>query len=121
LDGPFTGDADQLESMKWEARPNVQGNKPNEIVAVLTRIFKVFVKIGNVTEEQKKWPLLGLMDLDEDASWCESIGESRIRRLRNIPWTTAMVGIEHDSHLVDYSHKGEMTASRFPDGYDEED
>jgi hypothetical protein len=51
LNVPFIGDMNRLESMKWEARPDAKGNKPNKIAAVLIRIHKFFVKIANGTGE----------------------------------------------------------------------
>ena len=91
------------------------GSSHDEIAEALGRIYKFFVKIGYVTEEEMKWPPHSSADLDLDFARSQGLDENAIDLLQKIPWSTSFIKLELESYLINFSSNDDLQGSRHPD------
>ncbi len=97
----------------------VKGSTPAEIAQALTRLYKFFIKIGYVTEEEMRWPPHSTSDLDVDMLRSQGLGDDALALLKKIPWSTSRCYLDFESASVNFSDDVDVAGSRVPDYYQE--
>ncbi|KAJ9616778.1 hypothetical protein H2200_000497 [Cladophialophora chaetospira] len=93
----------------------VKGSSQEEIAEAMSRLYRLFIKIGYVTEEEMKWPPHSTSDLDIEFCRSQGLDENAINLLQKIPWPTSNVNLELESNLVNFSDNDDLESSRHPD------
>ena len=89
----------------------------DEIVTSLTSLYRLFVALGYLTEDEISWSPHDTIPFN--VSKCVDLGydPSAIDLLQKIPWTTKTVPIYYESMPVVYSCDDELELSRDPTNY----
>lgn len=89
----------------------------DEIASSLTFLYRLFVTLGYLTEDEINWPPHNAKPFN--VSKCIELGyhSSAINLLQKIPWTTTTLPIYYKSITVDYSCDDALEANRDPRHY----
>ena len=88
----------------------------NELAASLMRIYRFFVDIGYLHEEEMRWPDKEPSALDIDLCRAVGIDDIAIDLIKQLPWTRSATSIQFTpgTQFLDWSEEGAIRASRFP-------
>jgi len=93
-------------------------SSPDEIAAALTKLYKLFIKMGYLTDADISWPPHTQHPLDISRLQELQFDQSAIDLLQKIPW--ALTGSNLDtgfSLIVNYSDSEDLDSTRDPTNY----